>query len=94
MAKRRKGKKPTDEQWPDCPKEQRAKVPDINLAIKDMSNPCKLAKKYSVPLSQLRAFEVRDGQTGQMKNDFFIARNKNAPRLTTGGTGPRLRSPQ
>jgi hypothetical protein len=85
MVRRRKRKKATDEQWPDCPKEQRAKVPNINLAIKDMANPCQLAKKFGVPLSRLRAFEVRDGQTGQMKNDFVIV-----PRQRTRGTGPRL----
>jgi hypothetical protein len=68
-------------QWRDCSDKQRAKVPHINLAIKDLTNPCLLAKKFGVPLSRLRAFEVRDGQTGEMKNDFMIARNTNAPRI-------------
>jgi hypothetical protein len=72
------------QQWPDCPDKQRAKVPHINLAIKDLVNPCQLAKKFGVPLSRLRAFEVRDGQTGEMKNDFAVARNNNAPRLVVG----------
>jgi hypothetical protein len=35
-----------------------------------------------VKLSQLRAFEVRDGETGEMKNDFVVARNINTPRLS------------
>ena len=68
-------------QWRDCPDRQRAKVPHINLAIRDMTNPCKLAKKFGVRLGRLRAFEVRDGQTSEMKNDFMIARNTNAPRI-------------
>jgi hypothetical protein len=70
------------EQWRDCPRNKRAKVPHINLDIKDMANPCKLAEKFGVKLSQLRAFEVRDGETGEMKNDFVVARNINTPRLS------------
>jgi len=61
-----------------CPDKERAKVPGINLAIGDMANPCELAKKFGVKLSQLRAFEVRDGQTGAMKNDFVVARTSTA----------------
>jgi hypothetical protein len=91
MAKRRNVKKATTGQWSDCPDTLRAKVPGINLAIKDMVNPCELAKKFGVPLGQLRAFEVRDGQTGEMENDFAVARNQNAPQLKTKGTGPRIR---
>jgi hypothetical protein len=67
------------EQWRDCSRDKRAKVPHINLEIKDMSNPCKLAEKFGVKLSQLRAFEVKDGL--EMKNDFVVARNINTPRL-------------
>jgi hypothetical protein len=48
------------EQWSDCPRKRREKVPHINLDILDMSNPCKLAEKFGVSLSQLRAFEVMD----------------------------------
>lgn len=73
------------EQWPDCPLKKREKIPDINLAIKDMANPCKLAQKFGVRLNQLRAFEVRDGQTGEMKNDFVIARSIATPRLKVHG---------
>jgi len=69
------------EQWPDCPRKKREKVPYINPDIKDMANPCKLAEKFGVRLNQLRAFEVRDGQTGEMKNDFVVARSIATPRL-------------
>src|SRR5689334_12468344 len=63
-------------QWPDCPDKERAKVPGINLAIKDMTNPCKLAKLYGVRLGQLRAFTVSDPASVPMVrlNDFIIAR--------------------
>ncbi len=47
--------------WKNCPDKERAKVPEINLAIGDMANPCELAKKFNVRLNQLRAFQVRDG---------------------------------
>jgi hypothetical protein len=67
------------QQWPNCPDRQRAKVPGINLAIRDMANPCQLAKDFGVQLRRLRAFQVRDGQTGEMKNDFMVARNVSAP---------------
>jgi hypothetical protein len=73
---------PEKPQWRDCPDKQRTKVPDINLAIKDLANPCQLAKKFGVPLSQLRAYTMRDGATNESKNDFFIARNRNAPTLS------------
>jgi hypothetical protein len=69
------------EQWPDCPQKKREKIPGINLAINDMVNPCKLAQKFGVRLSQLRAFEVRDGRTGKMMNDFAVARSIATPRL-------------
>ena len=69
-------------QWPDCPDSQRKQVPNINLALQDMVNPCELAEQFKVKLSQLWAFEVRDGQTNQMKNDFHVARNSRNARLT------------
>jgi hypothetical protein len=68
-------------QWPDCSDKRRARVPHINLAINDMVNPCELAKEFEVPLSQLRAFQVRDPVSGKMMNDFAVARNRRAPRL-------------
>jgi len=69
-------------QWSDCPDSQRKQIPNINLALQDMVNPCELAEEWEVKLNQLWAFEVRDGQTGQMKNDFHIARNNRNARLT------------
>jgi|AmaraimetFIIA100_FD_contig_61_4295924_length_743_multi_3_in_0_out_0_2 hypothetical protein len=69
-------------QWPDCPDSQRKQVPNIDLDLQDMVNPCELAEKFKVKLSQLWAFLVRDGQTNQMKNDFHIARNSTNARLT------------
>jgi hypothetical protein len=69
-------------QWPDCPDSQRKQIPNITLALQDMVNPCELAEQFKVKLSQLWAFEVRDGQTGQMKNDFHVARNSRNARLT------------
>jgi hypothetical protein len=69
-----------DQQWPDCSDKERVKVPGINLAIRDMTNPCKLAKQYRVKLGQLRAFTVRDSATttGERLNDFVIARKLTA----------------
>ena len=68
------------QQWSDCSDKQRAKVPGINLAIKDMTNPCKLAKLYGVKLGQLRAYTVHDAATttGERKNDFIIVRKSTA----------------
>jgi hypothetical protein len=74
-------KKDQDGQWPDCPDRKRKQVPNINLALQDMVNPCELAEQWKVKLSQLWAYEVRDGQTGQMKNDFMIARNRRNARI-------------
>src|SRR5262245_5148041 len=68
-------------QWPDCPDSQRAKVRNINLAIKDMADPCQLARQYGVSISQLWAHEVRDGQSGQMMNDFWLPRTPDLARL-------------
>jgi hypothetical protein len=68
-------------QWPDCPDSQRKQIPNINLALQDMVNPCELAQQFEVKLSQLWAFEVRDSQTNQMVNDFHIARNSRNARL-------------
>ena len=48
MAKMTTAKTTKKDQWPDCSDKERAKVPGINLAIKDMTNPCKLAKQYGV----------------------------------------------
>jgi len=72
---------PKDGQWPDCPDEKRKQIPNITLWLPDMVNPCELAKEWKVKLNQLWAFEVRDGQTNQMKNDFMIARNTKNARL-------------
>jgi hypothetical protein len=80
MPKKPKMPKP-DEQWPDCPRKQREKVPHINLDIKDVVNPCKLAAKFGVRLNQLRAFQVIDGNTGKPTNDFVVARSTATPRL-------------
>ena len=71
-------------QWKNCPDKQRAKVPYINLALRDMANPCEVAKKFGVQLRQLRAFQIRDGATGLMVNDFAVARTIKAPRLVVG----------
>ena len=68
-------------QWPDCPDSQRKQIPNISPELQDMVNPCELAQKYKVKLTQLWAFLVRDGQTNQMKNDFMIARNSANARL-------------
>jgi hypothetical protein len=68
----------TDEQWPDCPRKQRAKIPNINLDAKDMQNPCELAKKYGVPLSQLRVIAAH---ADEPLNDFVVAPRRNSPRF-------------
>ena len=86
MAERKTTKK--DQQWPDCSDKERAKVPGINLALQDMTNPCELAKQYGVRLGQLRAFTVRDSATttGERKNDFVIARKLTASvKVRSGG---------
>jgi hypothetical protein len=76
-----KPKKP-DEQWPDCPRKERAKVPNINLDTKDVLNPCELAKQFGVPLSQLRAIAGgRDAKTGLPLNDFVVATRRATPRV-------------
>jgi hypothetical protein len=69
------------QQFPNCPDKQRAKVPHINLTIKDMANPCELAEQFDVPLSRLRAFQIRDPVTREMLNDFAISRDDNTPQL-------------
>ena len=72
-------------QWANCSDKKRAKVPHINLALKDMANPCEVAQKFGVQLRQLRAFQIRDGATpGLMVNDFAVARTNKAPRLVVG----------
>jgi hypothetical protein len=68
-------------QWPDCSDSQRAKVHNINLAIGDMADPCQLAQQWGVSISQLWAHEVRDGQTNQMVNDFWLPRTPDLARL-------------
>ena len=81
MARKMTTRKTTKrDQWPDCSDKERAKVPGINLAIRDMANPCELAKQYGVKLAQLRAFTVRDSATttGERLNDFVIARKLTA----------------
>jgi hypothetical protein len=89
MAKMTTGKTTKKPQWPDCSDKERAKVPGINLAIKDMTNPCKLAKQFGVKLGQLRAYTVRDDASaapfGERKNEFIIARTLNHP--AKGRTG-------
>jgi hypothetical protein len=72
-------------QWPDCPDTQRAKIRNINLALSDEVNPCELAQQYGVPLSQLWAYTVYDGQTGHYLNDFMIARSAKAARRKSAG---------
>ena len=73
-------------QWANCSDKKRAKVPHINLALKDMANPCEVAQKFGVQLRQLRAYQVRDGATATspMVNDFAVARTNKAPRLVVG----------
>ena len=75
-----------ESQWTNCSDKQRAKVPHINLALKDMANPCEVAKKFGVQLRQLRAFQIRDGAApgSPMVNDFAVARTNKAPRLVAG----------
>jgi hypothetical protein len=68
-------------QWADCSDAERAKVHNINLAIQDMADPCQLAQQWGVSMSQLWAFEVRDGQTNQMMNDFWLPRTPDLARL-------------
>jgi hypothetical protein len=71
---------PKTQQWPDCSDKQRAKVPGINLALRDMENPCELAKQYGVKLGQLRAYTVPDAASVPRVwlNDFVIARTSTA----------------
>jgi hypothetical protein len=79
-------------QWPDCSDRQRAKVHNINLAIQDMANPCQLAQQYGVSISQLWAHEVRDGQSGQMKNDFWLPRTTQVANLVSAKPRKRART--
>jgi hypothetical protein len=53
-----------------CPDSERAKVPGIVLTLKDMQNPCVLAKMKGVPISRLRATQIIDGATGRSVNTF------------------------
>jgi hypothetical protein len=72
-------KKDDDEQWPDCPREKRALVHGINLAIRDMANPCELAQQLGVPISDLWSREYRDGSIGgTMLNDIYLPSGQDA----------------
>jgi hypothetical protein len=42
-----------------CPNSERAKVPGMVVALKDMANPCVFAKMNGVPITRLRATQVR-----------------------------------
>jgi hypothetical protein len=53
-----------------CPDSERAKVPGIVLRLKDMQNPCVLARMRGVPISSLRATQVMDGAIKEMVNNF------------------------
>src|SRR6266705_2370598 len=53
-----------------CPDSERAKVPGIVVALKDMENPCVLAEMNGVPITRLRARQVIDGATGRSVNTF------------------------
>jgi hypothetical protein len=81
----------TNEQWADCPRSERAKVPGINLDIKDLLNPCELARQSGVSLSQLRAIPGgRDSRTGLPVNDFVVPSpvlRPPPPRVPTAGAG-------
>ncbi len=53
-----------------CPESKHAKVPGIVLTLKDMQNPCVLARMKGVPISRLRAKQIIDGATGRSVNTF------------------------
>jgi hypothetical protein len=73
MPKKPSKPKKADEQWLDCPRSERVKIPGINPDIKDLLNPCELARQRGVPLSQLRAIPGgRDPRTGLPVNDFVV----------------------
>jgi len=55
-----------------CPDSERAKVPGIVVALKDMENPCVLAEMNGVPITRLRARQVIDGATGRSVNTFRV----------------------
>jgi hypothetical protein len=74
-------KRRIDEQWTDCPRSQRAKIPNINLDAKDVLNPCEFAGQHGVSLSQLRAIAERDGQTGEPVNDFVLAARRSTAKV-------------
>jgi hypothetical protein len=82
MPKKPVKPKDDDEQWSDCPRKERAKVPNINLDLKDLQNPCKLARQFGVPLSQLRAISGgEDTKTHRRLNDFVVATHKATPQV-------------
>jgi hypothetical protein len=59
-----------------------------------MANPCELAQQLGVSISQLWAFEVRDGQTNQMLNDFYLPRTRQLGQLLVAAKAkPRKRKP-
>jgi RNA polymerase primary sigma factor len=51
---------------------RREDIPGINAALRDMADPHEVARTLGVPLSQLRARQIRDPSRGDMVNDFFI----------------------
>jgi len=53
-----------------CPDSERAKIPGIVLVLKDMENPCVLAKMKGVAISKLRATQVMNGASGHLVNTF------------------------
>jgi len=55
-----------------CPDSERAKIPGIVVALKDMENPCVLAEMNGVPITRLRARQVIDGATGRSVNTFRV----------------------
>jgi len=69
--------------WRDCPDSEREKVHEINLAIKDMANPCELAQILGVPIDHLWARPVPAGDRG-MLNDFYLPLNMRVVRRIAG----------
>jgi hypothetical protein len=60
----KKGPKKGPGQWGrDCPDDQRELVPGLNKALKDMLNPCELARKLGVKLQDLQSSPVPDPTT-------------------------------
>ncbi len=51
---------------------RREEIRGINAALRDMADPHEVARTLDVPLSRLRARQIRDPVRGDMVNDFFI----------------------